>query len=145
MINRRTMASVAGAAALVLAAASWAPALATQAPAPGEVGAGGPAVVVASAGPTVTPGPKLTLAPGQTATPSPIPTPTPVPTASSVTTAPTASATPIAAATQSPQPRSQGGGSTDSAIPMIFGGILVLGLLAGILTFALLGRRQPRG
>jgi len=28
---------------------------------------------------------------------------------------------------------------------MIFGGILLLGLLAGILTFVLLGRRQARG
>ena len=124
MINRRTMASVAGAAALVLAAASWAPALATEPPAPGGVSAGGPAVVVGSMKPT--------LAPGQTPTPTPIPTATP-------------SATPTAPATQSPQSSSQGDSSTGSAVPIALGGILVLGLLAGLLTFVLLGRRSARG
>ena len=151
MGNRRKIAAVAGAAALALAVASWAPALATEPPAPGGVSVGGPAVVLPSIGPTKSPGltPLLTsnatLAPGQTPTAGPIPTITPVATASPVTTAPAASPTPIAAATQSPQPGSQGGGSTDSPIPIALGGILVLGLLAGILTFVLLGWRREKG
>jgi hypothetical protein len=151
VISRRTMASVAGAAALALAVASWAPALATEPAAPGGVSVGAPAVVVASIGPTNSPGltplptSNATLAPGQTPTASPIPTITPVATASPVTTASEASPTPIASGTQSPQPGSQGGGSTDSAIPIALGGILVLGLLAGILTFVLLGWRRAKG
>jgi hypothetical protein len=151
VVNRRKIAAVAGAAALALAVASWAPALATEPPAPGGVSVGGPAVIVASIGPTNSPGltplptSNTTLAPGQTPTASPIPTPTPVATASPVTTAPAASSTPMAAATQSPQPGSQGGGSTDSPIPMLLGGILLLGLLAGILTFVLLGWRRAKG
>jgi hypothetical protein len=140
-MNRRTMASVAGAAALVLAAASWAPALATEPPAPGGVSAGGPAVVVGSMKPIVAPTPT----PIPTVTPAATPTPTPVPTASPAMTVPAASATPTGPATQSPQSSSQGGTSTGLAIPMVFGGILVLGLLAGILTFVLLGRRSARG
>jgi hypothetical protein len=130
--------------------ASWAPALATEPPAPGGVSVGGPAVVLPSIGPTKSPGltplptSNATLAPGQTPTAGPIPTITPVATASPVTSAPAASQTPIASATQSPQPGSQAGGSTDSPIPMLLGGILLLGLLAGILTFVLLGWRRGR-
>jgi hypothetical protein len=145
VISRRAMASVAGAAGLLLAVASWAPALATERPALGGVSVGGPGVVealVASSTVPHTPPPKQTLAPGQTPTASPIPTPAPVATASPGTTAPAASQTPITATTQSPQPGSQGGGSTNSVIPIVLGGILVLGLLAGVLTFVLLGRRR---
>ena len=144
MISRRGVASVAGAAGLLLAVASWAPALATEPRALGGVSVGGPGVIAAPAGPTVAqnPTPKQTLAPGQTPTASPIQNPAPVATASPGTTAPAASQTPITAATQGSQPGSQGGGSTDSVIPMALGGILVLGLLAGILTFVLLGRRR---
>ena len=133
MISRRAMASVAGAAGLLLAVASWAPALATEPRALGGASVGGPGVIAAPAGPTVAhnPTPKQTLAPGQTPTASPIPTP-----------APAASQIPITAATESPQPGSQGGGSTNSVIPIVLGGILVLGLLAGILTFVLLGWRR---
>jgi hypothetical protein len=151
VVNRRMMAAVAGASALALAVASWAPALATEPPAPGGVSVGGPAVVAASIGPTKSPGltplptSNATLAPGQTPTASPIPTITRVAMASPVATASAGSPTPIAAATQSPQPGSQGGGSTDSPIPIALGGILVLGLLAGILTFVLLGWRQAKG
>ena len=147
MISRRAMASVAGAAGLLLAVASWAPALATEPRALGGASVGGPGVIAAPAGPTVAhnPTPKQTLAPGQTPTASPIPTPAPVATAPPGTTAPAASQTPISAATQSPQPGSQAGGSTNSVIPIVLGGILVLGLLAGILTFVLLGRRRVGG
>ena len=148
MISRRAMASVAGAAGLLLAVASWAPALATETRALGGVSVSGPGMVAAPvADPTValSPTPKQTLAPGQTPTASPIQTPAPVATASPGTTAPAASQTPITAATQSPQPGSQGGGSTNSVIPIVLGGILVLGLLAGILTFVLLGRRRVGG
>jgi hypothetical protein len=60
-------------------------------------------------------------------------------------TVPAASATPTAPATQSPQSSSQGDSSTGSAVPIALGGILVLGLLAGLLTFVLLGRRSARG
>jgi hypothetical protein len=147
VVNRRKIAAVAGAAALALAVASWAPALATEPAAPGRVSVGGPAVVAAPGGSsTVAPTPtsNATLAPGQTPTASPIPTLTPIATASLVSTASAASPTPIAAASQSPQPGSQAGGSTDSPIPMLLGGILLLGLLAGILTFVLLGWRRGR-
>jgi hypothetical protein len=148
--NRRKIAAVAGAAALALAVASWAPALATEPPAPGGVSVGGPALVVGSIGPTNLPGltplptSNATLAPGQTPTASPIPTITRVAMASPVTTASAASPTPIAAS-QGPQPGSQAGGSTDSPIPMLLGGVLLLGLLAGILTFVLLGWRRAKG
>ena len=133
MISRRAMASVAGAAGLLLAVASWAPALATEPRALGGASVGGPGVIAAPAGPTVAhnPTPKQTLAPGQTPTASPIQNPAPVATASPGTTAPA-----------TPQPGPQGGGSTDSVIPIALGGILVLGLLAGILTFVLLGWRR---
>jgi hypothetical protein len=137
VISRRAMASVAGAAGLLLAVASWAPALATEPRALGGASVGGPGMVAPSAASSTvphTPPPKQTLAPGQTPTASPIPTP-----------APAASQIPITAATQSPQPGSQGGGSTNSVIPIVLGGILVLGLLAGILTFVLLGRRRVGG
>ena len=147
MISRRGVASVAGAAGLLLAVASWAPVLAMEPPALGGVSVSGPGMVAPPGGPTValSPTPKQTLALGQTPTASPIPTPAPVATAPPGTTAPAASQTPISAATQSPQPGSQAGGSTNSVIPIVLGGILVLGLLAGILTFVLLGRRRVGG
>jgi hypothetical protein len=133
VISRRGVASVAGAAGLLLAVASWAPVLAMEPPALGGVSVSGPGMVAPPGGPTValSPTPKQTLALGQTPTASPIPTPAPAATASPGTTAPAAS-----------QPGPQGGGSTDSVIPIALGGILVLGLLAGILTFVLLGWRR---
>ena len=134
MISRRGVASVAGAAGLLLAVASWAPVLAMEPPALGGVSVSGPGVMAAPVvDPTVAPSPtpKQTLALGQTPTASPLPPPAPAATASPGTTAPAAS-----------QPGPQGGGSTDSVIPIALGGILVLGLLAGILTFVLLGWRR---
>ena len=118
---------------MLLAVASWAPVLAMEPPALGGVSVSGPGMVAPPGGPTValSPTPKQTLALGQTPTASPIPTPAPAATASPGTTAPAAS-----------QPGPQGGGSTDSVIPIALGGILVLGLLAGILTFVLLGWRR---
>ena len=108
----------------------------------------GPAVVAAPpasqavAGSQPSPTSKATVAPGQTPTASQIPTPTPSATPTRAAVPPTASPNPIAAATPTPQPGSLGSGSTGSTIPLALGGILVLGLLAGIVTFVLLGRRQ---
>jgi hypothetical protein len=141
VINRRTIASVAGAAALALATASWAPALATEPAAQGEVGAVGPDLVIgAFTNPTIAP------------IPTPVPTPVPTPAASdttepsaSATTEPSASAAPSAPASQSPQSGSAAGSSTDSTVPVALVGILLLGLLAGVLTLVLLGRQQPKG
>ena len=61
-----------------------------------------------------------------------------------MTATPGASSSPLTDAAQSRPLDSRGGGSTDSAIPLALGGILLLGLLAGILTFVLLGWRRGR-
>jgi hypothetical protein len=162
VISRRTIASVAGAATLALAVASWAPVLATESPASSGGTAAAPAVAVGSIKPTDPSNqlPRATPSSGQTSAATLIATPTSVATASPETTetaspettetaspettASEESSTPTAAGTESPQSDLQGR-ATDSPIPMILVGILVLGLLAGIVTFVALGWRRTRG
>ena len=167
MINRRTIASMAGAATLALAVASWGPALATEPPASSGAGLVVPAMVVGSSRPANPPYqvPRVSGSPGQTAAATQIKTPAPAVTASpgSVDTASpetvdtaspetvdtaspetTESPSPSASASQSPEPGSPAHSAVDSPIPLVLAGILGLGLLAGILTFVVLSWRRPR-
>ena len=91
--------------------------------------------------PTPTPSPTPTPTPEATPTPTPEPTPTPTATPTSNPTS-TATPTPTAGATPGPQSDPGSGGPP---LPIVGGGIVVLGLALGGVGFLVLRRRRAGG